>query len=141
MKKVTVLMGMLLALVLFSACSRDDEMNFNEGGGTVLIPLDSLDESLKSLPENDYTGRLYYEEYTDKWVIIYHHPGSIDGNDCYYPMNLPDEFKVNKEEMANISFSGIVVEMTDEDIQTLRITPLGGHHYYFVYLTKIVVAE
>ena len=31
-------------------------------------------------------------------------------------MNLPDEFKVNKEEMANISFSGIVVEMTDEDI-------------------------
>lgn len=142
MRKITVLMGFLLALGLSSACSSDDEMNGIGSDGSVLIPRDSLvEEKLKSVSEYDYTGRLSYQECYKTWVIGYHHPGSIDWVDIYFPMNLPDEFKINKEKAINMSFSGKVVEMTDDDIKSLQIPLFGGYHYYFVYLTKIIIAE
>lgn len=142
MKKVTVLMGMLLALGLSSACSNDDDMKGIGSGGSVLMPGDSLvEEKLESVPENDYTGRLTYQERYKTWVIDYHHPGSIDGVDIYFPLNLPDEFKTNKEKAVNLSFSGKVIEMTDDDIESWQIILLGGHKYYYVYLTDIQIVE
>jgi hypothetical protein len=143
MKKVTIMMSMLLALGSFCACSSDDEMDGIGSGGSELIPpRDSLaEERLKSVPEYDYTGRLRYEECFKTWVISYYHPGSIDGVDIYYPLNLPNELCINKEEGVDVSFSGKVIEMTDEDIKTQQIVLLGGYHYYYVYLTKIKKAE
>lgn len=142
MRKLTIVMSMLLALVLSSACSSDDEMYGIGSGGSVLIPRDSLtEEKLKSVPEYDYTGRLSYQECYKTWVIGYSHPGSIDRVDVYFPMNLPDEFKTNKEKAIDMSFSGKVIEMTNDDIKSLQIPIFGGHHYYFVYLTNIKISE
>ena len=142
MKKVTIMMSMLLALGLSSACSSDDGVEGIGSGGSVLIPRDSLvEEKLKSVPEDDYTGRLSYQECYKTWVIGYSHPGSIDRVDVYFPMNLPDEFKTNKEKAIDMSFSGKVIEMTNDDIKSLQIPLLGGHNYYFVYLTKNIIAE
>ena len=142
MRKVTFLMIMLLALGLSSACSSDDGMEGIGSGGSVLIPRDSLvEEKLKSVSENDYIGRLSYQECYKTWVIGYSHPGSIDRVDIYFPLNLPDEFKTNKEETINMSFSGKVIEMTNDDIKSLQIPLFGGHNYYFVYLTKIIIVE
>ena len=142
MRKLVIVMGMLLTLGSFYACSKDDDMNGFGNGGTFLIPKDSLaEERLKSVPEYDYTGRLHYAECFKTWVISYYHPGSIDGVDIYYPLNLPNELCINKEEGVDVSFSGKVIEMTDEDIKTQQIVLLGGYHYYYVYLTKIKKAE
>lgn len=142
MKKVTIVMSMLLAIGMFSACSNDDEVNGIGNGSTILIPKDSLvEERLKDIPDCDYTGRLCYEECYKTWVICSYHPGSIDWVDIYYPMNLPDELKIDKEERVDLYFSGKVVEMTNEDIKTQQIPLFGGHKYYYVYLTKVVRAE
>ena len=136
MKKVTIIMCMLLSLGMHSACSSDDEISGIGSGGT-LIPK----ERFNSVSENDYTGRLYYAEYLKAWVISFYHSGSIDCVDVYYPLNLPDEFKANKGEGINVSFSGKVIEMTDEDIKSLNIPLLGGEKYFFVYLTIIKKIE
>ncbi|MBR5039139.1 MAG: hypothetical protein IKX65_10525 [Prevotella sp.] len=141
MKRVLLLFGVLLSLGMFCACSSDDENGFGSDG-TIFLPKDSLvEESLKSVPELDYTGYLSYEGWLKTWAISYHHPGSIDWVDVYFPVNLPDELKTNNEERVLITFSGKVVEMTDEDIKANHIILLGGHKYYFVYLTKIRIIE
>ena len=142
MKKVLFILGVLLSLGMFCACSNDDDMNGFENDGTLLVPKDSLaEERLKSIPEYDYTGLLHYEECFKTWVISYYHPGSIDWVDIYYPINLPDELRINKEERVDVSFSGKVVEMTDEDIKAQQIPLFGGYKYYYVYLTKIEKAK
>ena len=142
MKKVLLFLGVLLTFGMFCACSSDDDMNGVRNGGTVLIPKDSLaEERLKSVPEYDYTGCLCYEECFKTWVINVYHPGSIDWVDVFFPMNLPDELKVNKEERVDLHFSGKVVEMTDEDIKTQQIPLFGGYKYYYVYLTKVEITE
>ena len=130
MKKATIMMSMLLALGLSSACSNDDDLS-------VLVDnkLALFEDSLQSLPENDYTGYLRYE-LSHGWYIRQSKP--IDQVDTYYPLNLPEEFN---EEGIKLSFSGRVVEMTDEERESLHFLLLGGHSYYFVYLTKIEKAE
>ena len=58
MRKVTFLMGMLLALGFSSACSSsDDDL-------TVLkdSKLSLFEDSLQSVPEKDYTGYLGYDD-------------------------------------------------------------------------------
>lgn len=141
MKRVLLLFGVLLSLSMFCACSSDDENGFGSDG-TILLPKDSLvEESLKSVPELDYTGYLSYEEWLKTWAISYHHPGSIDWVDVYFPVNLPDVLKTNNEERVLLTFSGKVVEMTDEDIKTLQIPLWGGYRFYYVYLTKMKILE
>jgi len=142
MKKVFFILGVMLSLGLFWACSSDDDMNNIGNDGMIPILKDSLvEERLKDIHEDDYTGHLSYEEWLKTWVISYYHPGSIDWVDIYYPMNLPDELVMNKEEGVDVSFSGKVVKMTDEDIKTLQIPLLGGFKYYYVYLTRIKKTE
>lgn len=137
MKKLLLMMSVLLSLGMFCACNSDDENGFGSDG-TILLPIDSLvEESLKSVPELDYTGYLSYEGWLKTWAISYHYPGSIDWVDVYFPVNLPDVLKTNNEERVLLTFSGKVVEMTDEDIKTLQIPLWGGYRYYYVYLTKI----
>jgi hypothetical protein len=129
MKKVFFIFGMLLSLGMFSACGSDDETGSIDSGMEKI-----LGDSLNYETTYDLTGRMWYSETNDQWVILYGVPGTIDECHCYYTLNLPDEFKENG---IDVSFSGKVVEMTDEDIQSLQIVLLGGHHYYYVYLTKI----
>ena len=82
MKKVSIMMSMLLALVLSSACSSDDDMS-------VLMNdrLKSFDDSTMVVPEYDYTGTLLYDSRYG-WYIQYSCP--IDRVDKYFPLNLPD---------------------------------------------------
>ena len=141
MKRVLFVIGVLLSLSIFCACSSDDENGFGSDG-TIIIPKDSLvEENLKSVPELDYSGYLDYVESLNTWAICYHYPGTIDQNDVYFPINLPDELKIKKGERVYLTFSGKVVEMTDEDIKANHIMLLGGCKYYFVYLTKIKIPE
>jgi hypothetical protein len=130
MKKFIMFLGMLLSLGMFSACSSDDGISdFMDD------KLSLFEDSLQSIPENDYIGYMHYDNRCG-WYIIYSQP--IDCVDTYYPLNLPDKFK---EEEVKVLFSGKVVEMTDEERESLHFTLLGGHHYYFVYLTKIEKME
>ena len=132
MKKILLLMGLLLSLGLFSACSSDDEIDDLMNQKRLLF-----EDSSQSIPEYDYTGNVYYDNRNGLWYICNSRP--IDWNDYYYPLNLPDEFK---KEGTTVSFSGKVVEMTDEERKSLHYdVVLGGHSYFFVYLTKIEKSE
>jgi len=59
MRKLTIVMSMLLALVLSSACSGDDEMNGFGNGETILIPEDG-EEDFDSIYQITY-----YNQYPD----------------------------------------------------------------------------
>lgn len=126
MRKVTFLMIMLLALGLSSACSSDGEMSALIGE-----KLSLFEDSTQIIPENDYTGSLFYDSRYG-WYIQYSQP--IDRVDKYFPVNLPDEYK----EEGIVSFSGKAIKMTNEEMESLQIrTPWAGETYSFLYLTKI----
>lgn len=130
MRKVTFLMIMLLALGLSSACSSDGEMSALIGE-----KLSLFEDSTQIIPENDYTGSLFYDSRYG-WYIQYSQP--IDRVDKYFPVNLPDE--INEE--GTVSFSGRVVKMTKEEMESLQIpVPWSGETYYFIYLTKIEIVD
>lgn len=132
MKNLKFVLGVLLSLVMFSACSNDDE-----SGIELYDPEVIFGDSSNAQIRNGLTGHLRYNEYNNSWTISYCHPGTYDSVEEYYPLNLPAEFKTDKEGGMDVSFSGKIAEMTDKDIQTLRIILFGGHRYYFVYLTDI----
>ena len=126
MRKVISLMIMLLALGLSSACSSDGEMSALIGE-----KLSLFEDSTQIIPENDYTGSLFYDSRYG-WYIQYSQP--IDRVDKYFPVNLPDEYK----EEGIVSFSGKAIKMTNEEMESLQIrTPWAGETYSFLYLTKI----
>lgn len=125
MKKFFSILGILLSLGMFSACSSDDD-GMND-------KLSWFENSLQPIPEEDYTGQMYFDD-NHGWYIICGHSGTIDSTDIFYPLNLPKEFE---EEGVKVSFSGKVVEMTDKERESLHFVLLGGYEYYFVYLTKI----
>ena len=130
MRKVTFLMIMLLALGLSSACSSDGEMSALMGE-----KLSLFEDSTQIIPENDYTGSLFYDTRYGRY-IQYSQP--IDRVDKYFPVNLPDE--INEE--GTVSFSGRVVKMTKEEMESLQIPiPWSGETYYFIYLTKIEIVD
>ena len=125
-------MIMLLALGLSSACSSDGEMSALIGE-----KLSLFEDSTQIIPENDYTGSLFYDSRYG-WYIQYSQP--IDRVDKYFPVNLPDEYKEPLERgdvVICVTFSGRVVEMNNKDIKANHVTLLEGCKYYYVYLTKI----
>ena len=90
----------------------------------------------------DAKGHLYYNQNIEGWCISYDYPGSFDSVDEYFPLNILEEYEVYKEGGANITFSGEIVNMTDDAREALLHTPpLGGYSYYFVYLTNVEVEE
>lgn len=141
MKKFIVFLGVLLSLGIFSACSNDDEMG-------ILIDEKVLDEkfalfedSIKNVPENDYTGALYYDSHYG-WCINLLGTYYDYACDYYIPVNLPDEFKANKGESLKVSFSGKVIKLSDEEIESLQLWRYDGtESIYIVYITKIRKAE
>lgn len=56
----------------------------------------------------------------------------------YFPINLPDDFAVDK--VTRVKFSGEYIDMTDNLRFALHL-PYDGSHYRFIYLTKIEVAD
>ena len=132
MKKNLLFMmtAMLLTFGMFSACSSDDEMS-----ALMDSKLSLFEDSLQSVPENDYTGHMLYNQ-RHGWYIA--HSQLIDHQDDYFPLNLPEEFK---EPGVKVSFSGKVIKLTDEDLDSLQITPHANQYFYFVYLTKIEKME
>ena len=128
MRKVLFILGVLLSSGLFSACSSDDGIN-----DLMNDKLSWFESGLQSIPEEDYTGEMCFDD--DRgWYIICGHSGTIDSGDILYPLNLPKEFE---EEGTKVSFSGKVIEMTDEERESLHFVLMGGHKYYFVYLKNI----
>ena len=118
MKKLTIMMSMLLALGLSSACSSDDEMSALMDSKLLLFE-DSL-QSVQSVPECDYTGYLGYDDLYG-WSII---PGiPIDyASEYYFPLNLPDELKIYKDTPGvKVSYSGKVIQLSDEEVESLDI--------------------
>jgi len=107
MKKLFFMMSMLISLGVFSACSSDDEMS-----ALMDSKLKIFEDSLQSIPDGDYTGTLYYDSHYG-WTIIpasmyYDYPVFY-----YFPLNLPDKFKVNMEESVGVSYSGKVIKLHD----------------------------
>ena len=124
-KTAFIIMAMLASLGLLSACSSDDNAD------------NQLTNRLQSISEKNYTGVMCYDQH-GVWCISFYYPGTYDSVDTFYPLNLPEEFKLKG---LNVLFSGKVVEMTAEDIKSQQIEPLGGHRYYFVYITSISKCE
>lgn len=138
MRKVIMMMSMLLSVGSFFACSSDDELS-------VLMDskLELFEDSLRSIPENDYTGSLYFDSHYG-WTIVplgmyYDYPCEY-----YLPVNLPEKFKntANKRESAKVAFSGKVIKMSDKEVESLNLWRYDGtESFYFVYLTKIEEIE
>jgi hypothetical protein len=134
MKKLVLFLGVLLSLGMFSACS-DDAMN-----ELMESKLSLFNDSLQSVPENDYTGFLYYDS-NYGWTI---EPLNVIDYSCwyYFPLNLPDEFKANKGRGLKVSYSGKVVQLSEEEVESLHLWRYDGtEKFYFVYLTKIEIME
>ena len=136
MKKLVFLLGVLLSLGMFCACSSDDEF-----GDLMDKKLSLFEDSLQSVPENNYTGRLYYDHHYG-WTII---PDLIYFDyaaEYFLPVNLPDEFKSNKELAIKVSYSGKTIKMTDEEEKSAHIWRWDStQSFYYLYLTKIVKIE
>lgn len=135
MKKVSFIFGVLLSLGLFSACSSDNGIS-----DFIDNKLSLFEDSLQSIPENEYIGSLYYDS-QNGWTIV--PPGYIDYPSTYYfPLNLPDKYKANKEESVRVSFSGKVIKMSEEEKESLHFWFEDETvSSYFVYLTKIEKIE
>ena len=119
MKKIVLLLGVLLSLGMFCACSSDDEFS-----DLMDKKLSLFEDSLQSVPENNYTGRLYYDHHYG-WTII---PDLI--------------YKSNKDESVKVSYSGIIIKMTDEEEKSANLWRWDStQSFYFLYLTKIEKAE
>ena len=136
MKKLLFMMSVLLSLGMFCACSSDDEF-----GDLMDNKLSLFEDSLQSVPENDYTGRLYYDHHYG-WTIV---PDKIYfdyASEYYFPVNLPDEFKSNKDESVKVSFTGRIMKMTDEEEESVHLWRWDStQSFYYLYLTKIEKEE
>lgn len=136
MKKIVLLLGVLLSLGMFCACSSDDEFS-----DLMDKKLSLFEDSLQSVPENNYTGRLYYDHHYG-WTII---PDLIYYDyaaEYFFPVNLPDDFKSNKDESVKVSYSGKIIKMTDEEENSAHIWRWDStQSFYYLYLTKIVKIE
>ena len=86
----------------------------------------------------DFPGYLRYNSDIDKWYAVYIVNGMYEHDEYYImnPMDIPDEYIVNKDEWK-INFSGEFFQMSDEARESLQILRLGGQHYRFVYLSEI----
>lgn len=146
MKKLMIMLSVLFAFGMLWACSSDDEMNFNGGNGVSWMPEVMPEDSLDSIPVLEYTGRLYYSNFVESWVISYVPAGPdwvAAEADIYFPLNLPDEFKANKEEYSTgwkyipVNFSGKLIDITEDVKDKFENTPVTGRVYYYVYLNEI----
>ena len=136
MKKVLLIfLSMLLSLGMFSACSSDDDVSFTVDDKLILF-----EDSLQSFSEIDITGSLYYDSHYG-WTIV--PPGYIDYPCIYYfPLNLPDKYKADKEESVRVSISGKVIKMSEEEVESSHLWRYDGtESFYYVYLTKIEEIE
>ena len=98
MKRIAFFMSVLLSLSMFCACSSDDEF-----GDLMDKKLSLFEDSLQSVPENNYTGRLYYDHHYG-WTII---PDLIyidDAAEYFFPVDLPDDFNMQQNLCENIEF-------------------------------------
>ena len=140
MRKLTILMSVLLTLGMFSACSSDDEMSAFMDEKLSLFE-DSLQSSLQSIPECDYTGYLGYDNLYG-WSIIPGIPYDY-ASEYYFPLNLPDELKSYKDiPGVKVAYSGKVIQLSDEEVESLDLFRYDGKEkFYFVYLTKIEIIE
>ena len=141
MRKVTIMMSMLLALGLSSACSSNDDLTILIDEKLSLFEDSLQSDSLQSIPDEDYTGTLYYDS-NYGWTIVpsgvyYDYPSVY-----YFPLNLPDEFKTNMGESAEVSYTGKVIKMSEEEIESSNLWRYDGkEHFFFVYLTTIEKKE
>ena len=55
----------------------------------------------------------------------------------YYPINLPDDFVVDKLNGTHVRFSGDIIEMNRFSMERLSIL----FDVYFLYITKIEVID
>ncbi|MBQ9649915.1 MAG: hypothetical protein IJV25_05785 [Prevotella sp.] len=134
-KKLCIIWGVLISFGMFCACSSDDDMS-------VLMndKLKLFEDSTIVVPDYDYTGYLYYDNHYG-WSII---PGiPYDYSSVYYfPMNLPEELKSYKDRRQRVSYSGKVIQLSNEEVKSLDLWQYDGREsFYFVYLTKIKVIE
>lgn len=137
-KKLLFVIGVMLLMMagtVITACNSDDDLSDLMNDKQKLF-----EDSLQSVPEYDCTGYLYYDNHYG-WSII---PGiPYDYSSIYYfPTNLPDELKSYKDRRIMVSYSGKVIKLSDEEINSLDLWQYDGKEsFYFVYLTKIEIIE
>jgi hypothetical protein len=130
MKKVFVILGMLLSLGLFWACSSDEN---NGDDDKVMVPdgQETRETRTPLFSIKDVPGQMAYSD-TKEWHIMYSIPNTYDCVNDYYPSELSDEFKV---EGLEVVISGNVF---DKDTVNQHS---AGYEVYYIELTKIEKAE
>ena len=91
MKKLVFLLGVLLSLGMFCACSSDDEF-----GDLMDKKLSLFEDSLQSVPENNYTDRicvLNYDRIVNAYTITYKDSDGHPLKRSFSLSNLPEEYK------------------------------------------------
>jgi hypothetical protein len=136
MKRIVFFMSVLLSVGMFCACSSDDEF-----GALMDKKLSLFEDSLQSVPENNYTGRLYYD-YHYGWTIVPDLNYIDYAAEYFFPVNLQDDFKSNKDESVKVSYSGKIIKMTDEEENSAHLWRYDStQSFYYLYLTKIEKEE
>ena len=99
MRKLTMMMGMLLALGLSSACSSDDEMGVDGDSGlisipvdgTILTPVDSFEGSedvsiffSKEMPTGGRSGSFFVNSNKDECCVVNNYRAKVS-----HPQKVP----------------------------------------------------
>ena len=119
MKKVFFILGVLLSLGLFCACSNDGDDETTEIGGSR-----GGNVNLKG-PYNwfgDLTGYILYDQELQAWHFLSYWPYSVDGfRHNYYTIELEDEYKIDG---LLVTLSGNVYKDEKNDRIYIEITKI-----------------
>lgn len=121
----------LLAVLLLSmiglggtSCGHDDSIEPAEPSGEVPVTISDQDATLV----RDLKGAIHYDDQMGRWYIEVIEENSIDVVNYYYPIDLLEDFKVEK---LQVSFSGKVLLMENPPAAP------AGYTFYFVKITNI----
>ena len=99
--------------------------------------MNSLYFDYKNTLNNLYKENGVWEENAWKSRLIGQDAPEGATPNCYYPINLPDDFVVDKINGTHVRFSGDIIEMKRFSMERLSIL----FDVYFIYLTKIEVID
>ncbi len=107
-------------------------------GLTGLLGMNSLYFDYKNTLNNLYKENGVWEENAWKSRLIGQDAPEGATPNCYYPINLPDDFVIDKN--RHVRFTGDIIEMDHASQVQLSIMMIG-QYLYFLYLTNIEVID
>lgn len=128
--KIYFLTALLLSMIGLggTSCGHEDSIEpavpSNEVPITIPVTISDQDATLV----RDLKGTIRYDDQMERWYIEVIEENSIDVVNYYYPIDLLEDFKVEK---LRVSFSGRVILMENPPVAPAEYT------FYFIQITNI----